>query len=237
MPYELAIVMPVYNESECIDKVLYSWCHELNCLSIDYLLIVINDGSKDNTKNILEKYKKKQRVEIINKKNTGHGPTILEGYKIAAKSALWIFQCDSDDELKPSNFKELWEKRINYDAVFGVRKKRNQNLARKLISYISRITVKVVFGRGVIDPNIPYRLIRACFLLKIVENIPINYFAPNIIISGMLIKMGARILNCPVPYYMRVTGTVSLTNWKLWKSAIKSFLQTVFLGIRLIILS
>ena len=227
METELVVVMPVYNEAECIAEVLQFWKAMLSRLVLRYQIIVLNDGSKDRTADELAKFSGDENVTVINKPNSGHGPTILQGYCLAVERADWVFQCDSDDEMKPQHFPGLWENRDQYDALFGYRAGRAQNLGRRLISVVSRLTVRLLFGTGVRDVNTPYRLMRATLLKAIIGQIPPDTFAPNVIISGALAKAKARIYNQPVPHEGRRTGSVSIVKWKLWTAAFKSFRQTL----------
>ncbi len=221
------LVMPVYNEEACIADVVFSWRDELSALNLDFALLILNDGSKDGTARALEVFQSDPRIRVVNKENEGHGPTILRGYRIAAREAVWVFQCDSDDEMKPAHFRKLWNKRFKYDALFGVRAHREQEAARRLLSAGSRLAVRLVFGRGVRDVNTPYRLLRSEALKPIVAAIPDDTFAPNILISGVFSKRRNRIYNTFVPHENRKTGTASLTSSKVWKVAWKSFRQTL----------
>ena len=227
MSLELALLMPVYNEEACIADVVNSWREELSALGMSYRIIVLNDGSKDRTAERLASFAGDDRIAVVNKPNAGHGPTILQGYRVAVELAEWVFQCDSDDEMKASQFPRLWKERQNYDALFGCRQHREQGLGRKLISMMSRLTVAVLFGKGVRDVNTPYRLMRSCFLRQIIDQIPDGTFAPNVIIAGAFAKARLRIANLAVPHENRRTGTVSIVKWKLWKIAFRSFLQTL----------
>ena len=224
---ELALVMPVYNEEECVQSVVRAWRAMLAELGVDFVMLVLNDGSRDGTREALDTFSGDERVRVTHKENTGHGPTILTGCRTAVEIADWVFQCDSDDEMKPDHFAALWERRNDYDALFGVRTGRKQNLGRALISLCSRLTVRALFGKGVRDVNAPYRLMRADALSRIIEQIPDSTFAPNVIISGTLARGGLRIYNHPVPFESRKTGAVSIVRWKLWRSAMKSFRQTL----------
>ena len=219
--------MPVYNEAECIGAVIEDWRATLADLDVNYEIIVLNDGSKDDTAQVLSAYENDARVTIINKANSGHGPTILRGYRDAATRAQWVFQIDSDDEMKPRAFPNFWRRRNKYDAIFGVRVAREQDSARRLLSAGSRATVKFLYGRGVRDVNVPYRLMRARVLAPIVAAIPDETFAPNILISGVLGKNRRRVLNLPVMHENRKTGTGSLTNSKVWKVAALALSQTL----------
>jgi glycosyltransferase involved in cell wall biosynthesis len=227
MLLDLMVVMPVYNEEECIAGVVRSWKDKLGAMGLDFQILVLNDGSRDGTQAALETFDGDDRVRIINKDNSGHGPTILRGYRVAVEEAQWVFQIDSDDEMKPDHFPRLWDKRLKYDALFGVRAAREQDNARKLLSAGSRLVVRMLFGRGVRDVNTPYRLMRSSKLRPIVTAIPDDTFAPNVIISGVFSKTRNRVYNTPVPHENRKTGTGSLTSAKVWKVAIKSGIQTL----------
>lgn len=227
MPYDLAVVMPVYNEAECIVDVIKSWNDMLSSLDIRFKILVFNDGSTDNTAQVLEIFENHENINIVHKKNSGHGPTILMGYQTALGCADWIFQCDSDDEMKADYFPDLWKNRMDYDVLFGIRHNRSQGTGRKIISMVSRITVKQLFGKGISDVNVPYRLISRHVMQNIISSIPDKTFAPNIIISGMIAKHKYSVYEKLVQHDTRKTGTDSLVQFKLWKVTFKSFLQTI----------
>jgi hypothetical protein len=129
--------------------------------------------------------------------------------------------------MTPDSFPQLWARREEFDALFGERVGRSQSAGRRIVSAGSRATVRLLFGGGVADVNTPYRLIRAGVLREIVEQIPPDAFAPNVIISGALARAGLRICNLPVPFRDRCTGSSSLLKWRLWGAALKSFWQTL----------
>jgi dolichol-phosphate mannosyltransferase len=230
--HELALVMPVYNEDACIEAVIDAWYAELSRLGIDFRMIVLNDGSRDNTEARLSHFAGNEQIQVINKENSGHGRTILQGYRLAVAQAEWVFQVDSDDEMGAAHFEGLWKAREGYAALFGFRSGRQQNVGRKLISSISRLAVEMLFGRGIVDVNTPFRLIRSRLLKEIVAMIPVNTFAPNILISGVLAASNQPLLNIPVPHEGRKTGQVSIVKWRLWKAAACSLMQTAVFRIK-----
>jgi len=221
------VVMPVYNEAGCIAAVVRSWRDMLRAIGINFVMIIINDGSRDRTADVLRESAADGCFHVIHQANAGHGPTILRGYRQAVTLADWVFQCDSDNEMGPESFGELWALRHQTDAIFGTRQSRRQNLQRRLISFGSRATVQVLFGRGIEDVNSPYRLMRSSVLEAILECIPPDTFAPNVILSGALAFAGARVRSVPVPCRPRQTGRGSIMRWKLWKGALWSFGQTL----------
>ena len=225
----LIVVMPVYNEEGAIGAVLDKWTAKLDAMALpSYEIHPYNDGSRDHTAEILARCAEKHpRIVVHNKPNSGHGPTILQGYRENAPRAEWIFQIDSDDEMGPECFDKLWEQRENYDFLVGLRDGRKQPLPRKIISAISRLSVRIFYGKTIWDVNTPYRLMRTSAFQPIYRAIPENTFAPNVIISGMTAKKRLRFFEMPVPQKDRQTGEVSIKKWKLFKAAMKSFWQTV----------
>ena len=227
----LSIVMPVYNEGAVIAEVVTSWIQELERLGIDYEFLAYDDGSRDETGRILERLAGQQRGLMVTRKaNSGHGPTILRGYREACGE--WIFQVDSDDEMGPEHFAGLWTQRDDYDLLIGRRQHRDSPLARRLLTALSRVTVWTLFGHAVTDVNAPYRLIRQSSLVAILSMIPDDSFAPNVIISGLAARGGLRVHEGWVPHRGRRTGTASIVKWRLWKAAARAFGQTVCAALR-----
>jgi len=232
MSDRLCVVMPVYNEEDAIGVVLTKWSDALSSLDVDYVIRPYNDGSKDSSLKVMREFAAKNqgsRVEVVDKPNGGHGNTILTGYRQAASDGFdWVFQVDSDDEMGPEGFCELWKKRSDYDFLVGIRDGRKQALPRKIISFVSRCCVKLLYGRKTIwDVNTPYRLMRTASFASIYCQIPLDTFAPNVILSGMVARKHLRYFEIPVPQHDRTTGEVSVKKWKLLKAAARSFAQTI----------
>lgn len=224
---ELAVIIPVYNEEEIIGKVLEAWSDELSRLEINHEIHVYNDGSKDNTPAILSAYSaSNKRVVVHNKANSGHGPTVLRGYR-ENSDVEWIFQTDSDDEIGTEFFQEFWGKRKGFDFLIGRRVGRRGPLRRRLLSFAARMLVRIFYGQGVYDVNCPFRLMRSHMFRESFVEIPLNTFAPNVIISGLACKDDYRILTIPVAHCQRTTGEVSIRKWRLVKAATRSLWQTI----------
>lgn len=223
---DLAVVMPIYNEEACIQAVIEEWLAVLESLSIDFLLLALNDGSTDGTSGRLCSFSSRARVKIMDKPNEGHGPTILRGYHAAVEVAEWVFQTDSDREMPATAFGEFWRAREQYDFLFGWRQGRSLGFARRILSAGAALVVRLLGGRGVRDVNVPYRLMRGEPLKDILTSIPPDTFAPNVAIAGLAAKRGLRVANLPVAYLHRQTGAVSLVTWKVLTAGARSFVQT-----------
>lgn len=229
---KLAVIMPCYNEESAIPAVIDKWTKELNAIGMNYKIHVYNDGSQDMTLQILHDIALTNQLLVIHdKENTGHGPTILNAYRENVDSD-WIFQIDSDDEMSPTSFRLLWEKRNNYDFLIGKRENNKRPVTRKLISFISRVTVRIFYGKGIWDVNSPYRLMRTAKLKESFFTIPGDTFAPNVILSGIASLKRLKYIEVPVPHQNRQTGEVSIKKLKLLKAVVRSFFQTMAYRIR-----
>jgi glycosyltransferase involved in cell wall biosynthesis len=226
--HELAVVMPAYNEEDCIASVVREWRTALAAAIPDFVLIVLDDGSTDGTAAVLSAFAGDNRISVVSKRNEGHGPTILRGYRTAVSIADWVFQVDTDDEIPARDFALLWERREEYDALIGSRRaSRRQDVSRWVVSAISRLVVRVLYGGRVADVNAPFRLVRSRILAPIIEAIPEDTFAPNLLISGALSRGRIALTNVPVQHVDRRTGTVSIARFRLLRAAARSLAQTV----------
>ena len=224
---ELKVIIPVYNEDEIIGTVINDWVDCLTKLNTDFSIHIYNDGSKDNTLQILNSISEKDsRIIVHDKKNSGHGPTILKAYKENIDDTEWLFQIDSDNEIESKYFGELWNSRNNYDFIIGNRVYEKRVMSRQIVSWFSRRTVYFLFKRGINDVNVPYRLMRSAKFAADIKTIPDDTFAPNVIISGIAIKRKMAVKQIKVISTNRKTGEVSIKKFKLFKSAVKSFFQT-----------
>ncbi len=225
--YDLAVIVPVYNEAEIIRTVLNTWTSMLDSLDISYVIRVYNDGSRDGSLDeIRAAAGVHDRITAIDKPNSGHGPTILRGYRESG-DAEWIFQMDADNEISCKQFPKFWSRRQEYDFMIGSRENRTGSLSRQGISLVSRLVVRAFYGAGISDANAPYRLMRTSMFNSLFATIPADTFAPNVIVSGMALKKRLRVCEIAVPFESRKTGKPSLFGFKLFKNAVKSFIQVI----------
>ncbi len=226
--FDLVVVIPVYNEDEIILDVINDWKSTLEKLNINHCISVYNDGSKDNTQQVLDAaFGEDAAVHLIHKENSGHGPTILQGYLAYAQKSQWLFQVDSDNEMPASEFVSLWNARENYDFLLGRREEREQALSRKLTSLFSRLTVRVFTQSSCYDVNSPFRLMRSERFAAFLPYLPLDTSTPNVILSGLAGIYKLRIAEFPVKHTNRTTGEVSIKKWKLFKFAVRAFFQTM----------
>lgn len=134
-----SIIVPVYNCQDYISRCIES---VLNQNTKDIELILINDGSTDNTKSIINEYKKESElIKVINKKNAGVSAARNDGLKEA--TGKYILFLDADDYLDENYIKEINEilkqhketELINFGFFSDVEDMEFNNLSRDEINY------------------------------------------------------------------------------------------------------
>jgi dolichol-phosphate mannosyltransferase len=230
--------MPAYNEEDCIEKVVGNWTDFLKTRfpTDNTTLIVINDGSKDRTGELLDRLAQTNtHLTVLNQKNGGHGNAVVNGYKKAVSlGSEYVFQTDSDDQFITEDFDKLWARRSDSKFILGYREVRHDASVRLFITKILRGTISTVYGTYILDSNIPFRLIEGKFLEKLLQQLPDpEPFAPNIFLAVMAKKSGQFLFDIPITHKDRETGTVSIVKWNLWKVCIRSFKELLRFRIEL----
>lgn len=216
--------MPAYNEAANIESTIKQWHPVVEKISIDSRLIVFDDGSTDNTFEIMQGLKEKYLQLIpVTKANSGHGSTLIFAYKycISAHSD-YIFQTDSDGQTNPDEFWEFWEKRNDYDFIIGYRKNRQDGCSRIVVTRILKLIILLIFGCRVKDPNTPFRLMNTLKLNPIIEIIPKDFFLSNVIVSMLVVKRNEKHLWLPISFKDRQGGSNSINLKKIIKIGYKA---------------
>lgn len=109
---EISVIIPVFNSEKYIEKAIYS---VLNQSFEDFECIIVNDGSSDNSKNIIEDIAKKdKRIKVFHKENGGQGSARNLGIDIAKGKYLSFI--DSDDFVELDYLKLMYEKIVERNA-------------------------------------------------------------------------------------------------------------------------
>lgn len=214
---KLYIVIPAYNETENIEEVIQSWHTIVKRVNLESRLVVIDDGSKDDTYALMcEMQKTYPQLIALTKKNQGHGATILYGYRYAIKAgADYIFQTDSDGQTLPEEFWQLWDYRKKAGLLAGYRNKRQDGWQRWMVTKVLRLVVLASFRVWITDANVPFRLMRAGELKEVMKHIPTNYHLANVMMSVVYKKQRRYIKFFPITFRERQGGVNSINMKKI----------------------
>jgi glycosyltransferase involved in cell wall biosynthesis len=222
---KLYIVIPAYNEEENIDAVIKAWYPIVEKIGNGSRLVIIDDGSKDSTYQIMKKHAETlEAFEPITKPNGGHGATVLYGYQYALKAgADYIFQTDSDGQTLPEEFWPFWKNREAYDMVIGHRKGRQDGSSRVFVTKTLKFVLWLCFHVSITDANTPFRLMKASTLKEQIRLVPENFNLSNVLISVIYAKKKLDVKYLPVTFRPRQGGVNSINMKKIIRIGRQAF--------------
>lgn len=213
----LVVVVPVYNEEDCIVAVLEEWRTSLRQTLTGFCLLVINDGSTDQTAQRLSELEWPE-LRVHHQVNRGHGQSCLVGYRLAHEiGAEYVFQIDSDGQCDPQGFAELWRNRDKAVAVYGRRVVRDDGNARKVITVVLRKLLKALHHTQLNDTNVPFRLYRTSIAAAAASLVPQSFDLANIAIALLLEPKG--FIEVPIHFRDRLGGHPSVKWWGFARKA------------------
>lgn len=223
----LYIVMPAYNEAANIEEVICQWypvCEKIIAEGNEAKMVIANDGSKDNTFQIMQQLQEKYPcLKPIDKLNSGHGATVLYLYRYAIKEgASFIFQTDSDGQTLPEEFWQMWEQRHKSDFHIGTRGGRQDGASRVFVTKTLRLVVWLIFHVWVKDANTPFRLMKSDRLRAVMKYIPNNFFLANVAVSAIAVKKNEKIAWYPIIFRPRQGGVNSIDMKRIFKIGLKA---------------
>jgi len=209
----LYIIIPAYNEEENIRQVIEDWYPVAVQTGGVSRLVIIDDGSRDDTYKIVCEYAAARPQLIpLTKQNSGHGATVLYGYHYAIENhADYIFQTDSDGQTLSSEFARFWKLRRDYDMVIGHRKGREDGISRVIVTKTLKAVIRLCFKVTVTDANTPFRLMQTETLKKHISLVPEDFNLSNVIISVIYAKKGLKVKYIPITFKARGGGVTQLT--------------------------
>ena len=205
---ELSVFFPTYNEEASIEDVVLKTKKVLETEALKWEILVVNDGSKDSTKEIVKKLgETDSRIKLINHdKNRGYGSSFKSG--LYGSKYEWISFTDSDGQFDFSEITRFFDKQkeTNADLVIGYYKKRQVSKFKIITSKIWELCIIIMFGLKVHDIDCGFKLISK----KVVDKISQLESERGAFISSEFLvkskKAGFKIVEVPVTHYPRLQG-------------------------------
>jgi len=202
----LSVIIPAYNEEKRLPKTLVEIDKYLRKQDYDYEIIVVNDGSKDKTAQIVEDFKSKiANLKLIdNKINHGKGYVIRQGM-LEAKGEFRVFT-DADNSTPIDQIEKMWpEFEKGYDVVIGSRDIKGAVLEppqpwwRRFLGEVFGLLTNLIVGTwGIKDTQCGFKGFTQRATKDIFPRCKINRFAfdPEILIIAK--KLGYKIKEIPI---------------------------------------
>lgn len=211
---KLSVIIPAYNESACIYNNTLKTIEILEGFVESFEIIVVNDGSKDNTKSEIERVMQcDERIHMISSVNNhGKGSAIIAG--VSAASGDYIAFVDADLEINPVQLEKFLVKMINdkKDIVIGCKFHKDSEieypLKRKIMSMGYYIMLLILFRLNVKDTQTGLKLFKTEAIKPIAHLIRTAGFAYDIEILVAAHRRGYSIGQMPVKVvYVREKGS------------------------------
>ena len=146
----ISFVIPAYNAGKTIEKAINSILNQNNT-TIDFEIIIVDDGSKDNIGLIMKKYVNNEKIKYYVKENTGVADT--RNYGVAKANGEYIIFVDSDDYISENLLKdiEIYIKEkielIKWNAVFVNEKEKNYTKSVSFENVTGEQGFNLLFGK------------------------------------------------------------------------------------------
>ena len=210
----VSVVLPAHNEAENIRTTVEDCVAYLKNLDSDYEIIVVNDGSTDDTQNIVEELAStNSKVVLVNHPvNTGYGSALRSGFEKA--SCEYIFFMDSDGQFDINDLDRLLPLVSAKDVVIGYREDRADSFIRSLNAWLYGLYIYLTFGLKVRDIDCAFKV----FPKKAYQDIRPIKSGGALYSVEFLIKLkrdGLTLKEVPVRHFPRRFGTQSGANIKV----------------------
>jgi putative flippase GtrA len=162
-PGSLSVVLPAYNEEALIANTISNIMAVLTTWMRDFEVIVVNDGSKDRTGEIVEQLESYDpRIRLINHPvNRGYGAALVTGFESVSKELAFFM--DSDGQFDIRDLVRFFPLIEEFGAVIGYRVHRQDTWMRKLNAWGWKKLVGFIFNVHVRDIDCAFKLFRADF--------------------------------------------------------------------------
>lgn len=215
---KIILVIPAYNEEENILNT-YNTIVEYNKKNkTNYDVIVINDGSKDKTEEILVN-NKINHIKLIH--NLGIGGAVQTGYKYAYENGYDIaVQYDGDGQHDVSYVKNIIDPILNDEADFVIgsrfikkdKDNFNTTFSRRIGINMISFFIKLVTKKKVYDTTSGFRAVNKDIIEFFAHDYPTEY--PEPITTTQLLQKKYRLKEVPVMMKARMGGKSSIGSWK-----------------------
>lgn len=226
---KLSLLVPMYNESSVIPLFFETVYRVLEPITLDLEFICVNDGSRDNTLELLKGYAEKDdRIKIVSfSRNFGKEPAMTAALDYATGDA--IIPIDADLQDPPELILEMIEKwQSGYDVVFAKRASRasdgilKRNTAKWFYSLFNRMSDTDI------PPNVgDYRLMDKK-VVEVIRQLP----EKDRFMKGLFCWPGFKDTTVEFERPMRAEGETKFNMWKLWNFAISGIASFSTMPIR-----
>ncbi len=206
----ISVVLPAYDEEACIRRAVEDALRFLPTCYADHEVIVVDDGSKDGTRAILDELAAAHPTLVVRNhpRNLGYGRAIATGFRTARMDLVFFTDADSQFDIREMRDVTRHMLDTGADAVFGFRVYRYDSVLRCILSWSYNRLVRVLFRVDVRDVDCSFKL----FKREVVETLRIdsNDFFVDTELVARTRQMGYVAVEKGVRHYPRIAGRTSV---------------------------
>lgn len=206
----ISAVLPAYNEEEVIATTVLQVADALAQITDDYEVIVVNDGSRDRTREVLEELEAAHSFVrcISHPVNRGYGDALRTGLDAGTKELLFL--TDGDGQFDPGELAGFLPMMEAADLVIGYRSPRKDPFMRLLNGWGWRLVVTLMFGYTARDIDCAFKLFRRSVWQHVEVNCGGATFSAELLIKAR--RCGYRLVERPVRHLPRRAGKATGAN-------------------------
>lgn len=207
LPGPLSLVLPAHNEAANIEAVIQHALDVLPAYTDEFEIVVVNDGSRDETKAILERLSAEDsRIKPVHHAvNRGYGGALISGFN--ATSGAYVMFMDADRQFDIADIRNLSPFVALFEVVAGFRMERNDPMIRRINAELFNLAVRVLFGVHLRDIDCAFKIFDGAMLRSLDLSAPGALI--NAEIQAKLRRQGATVVQVGVHHYPRVAGTAT----------------------------
>lgn len=218
----LSVIIPAYNEEKAIKDILLEINNFFANKNYDGEIIVIDDGSCDNTVAVVKKLKSiiKNLIVLENKENRGKGYSVKRGV-LAANGKYRLF-VDADNSVKIEQVDEFISfLESGYDLVIGNRGikgskiKKHQPFYKEVLGNMGNVFIKLLAVSGINDTQCGFKCFSDKSAKDIFSKLTVNRWGFDIEVLALADKFGYKIKSAPIVWENRKNSKVCLKDYVL----------------------
>lgn len=217
---DLTVVIPIYNEAQSLPHLLPELVNTFHAKNWD--LILVNDGSKDETARVLEQFADDDHIKVLHHKvNRGYGGALKTG--LTSAQTRYVVTMDGDGQHAASDLDLIYQFAVKTDAdmVIGSRVEMEHiNFYRELGKWFIRAFTRILVPLPVKDLNSGFKLYRTRLVKRYLHLCP-DSMAFSDVITLLFINQGHLVLEMPIRIRKRMGGTSSISTRTAFQTVIE----------------
>ncbi|HVM77040.1 MAG TPA: dolichyl-phosphate beta-glucosyltransferase [Candidatus Paceibacterota bacterium] len=226
-PY-LSIIIPAYNEAERLPQTLLDMDKRLEHVEYSYEILVVNDGSKDNTADIARNMAKVVRnLKVIDlKDNQGKGGTVRQGMLLASGKVRLFTDADNSTSIDQFNimmplFKQGYDVVIGSRAIKGAKLDPAEPIYKQIPGKLGNLFIQMLLLPGIWDTQCGFKAFTEEAAEKIFNVSKITGWGFDVEILSLAKAMGFKIKEIPVHWVNDLRSHVTASAY------LKVFMETI----------